>query len=159
MTNRAPEKPIGWLGLTPFAFVTTLSSVSRTLRTSIVEHPIINGKPALEVMGDELTEVRMTVSLHETLCNVSTELAQLESMRAGHSATSLLWANGEVWGDFIITELAQDLTWLGEDGTPRSASVSVTLKELASMDVIQMAINTAQKNARGRQASAGHKLI
>jgi hypothetical protein len=127
---------IGLLGEVPFVCaadkVLTFKDLTVENSTKWAQHDVINQKPVLEYVGEELREVSLKIRLDSNL-NVSPSLGiqALNAIRKRHKAVPLL-IGGEYFGRFVIESLSEDRKYHTGVGVCQIAEVTLTLKEHAS---------------------------
>lgn len=95
------------------------------------EHALIEGKPKLQHVGDQLREVSLSFRFHRSFCEPELELLALRDLAATRKAALLQFGSGRIVGRFVVTSLREDPDWLLDDGRPMAINCSVGLKEYA----------------------------
>ncbi|MBK5145934.1 phage tail protein [Budviciaceae bacterium BWR-B9] len=117
------------LGNFSFDIVSSPHSYGQRSATSWAEHSLIQGKPKLEFMGDELDEITLEVLFHNHLVKTETQLRLLREAKARHEPMALVMGDGEYKGPHVITNLDTNINTTTAGGRTRSATVTLTLKE------------------------------
>lgn len=118
-----------FLGNIPMELPTYMDSFDADLAADFAEHPKIGQKPRLQWVGDGLDLVDIDVSLHAQFCTPEVELAKLRNAIRAHEAMPLVFANGHIVGNFVLTRMHQRSRQTMRDGTVLVAEVRLSLKE------------------------------
>lgn len=124
------------LGEAIFEGVKGFKNLSRKNKTAFAEHALINTKPRLQHTGEDLEELTFEAYFHVEFCNPKTEIERLQTYRKNANVLPLVIGNGEFYGYYVITELSQTPEFTDGVGNIFSASISISLKEHASPDVL-----------------------
>lgn len=84
------------------------------------KHDVLQGRPRLQAMGNELTELRIGIKLHWLLGNPDTAYKGLLAALEAQQAVSLVFGSGRFAGWFVIERLAERT--LIQDGQGRTAA-------------------------------------
>lgn len=117
------------LGDLEFELITYWSGLSSTYSTNYVEHPVIEGLPVLQNIGDNLEEITIKLQFHSSFCNPKKEMQKLRDMLNSKQPFEFVFGNGEYRGVFVIQEIQSEATQTLEDGTVISIFAEVKLKE------------------------------
>lgn len=112
-----------------------------------VEHALINGKPRLQLTGEALEQVTLTLRLRAEFCNPTAELQLLEEWQSAGTILPLLLGNGEYVGDYVITSLPRTHLDFLPDGTLLDCDLSVSLLEYVAYSKIEEENLKARRNA------------
>jgi len=99
------------------------------LAADFAEHPKIGQKPRLQWVGDGLDLANIDVSLHAQFCEPEVELAKLRNAIRLHEAMALVFSNGHIVGNFVLTRMRQRSLQTMRDGTVVVADATLSLKE------------------------------
>lgn len=135
------------LGTTPFDGAKSFVSFSSDEEAVIVEHALMNRRARLQPAGIGLRNISVTLFLHQQFCKVQDEISKLRNSKNTFEILTLLWGNGRVEGDFVITNLNETKTHQDSIGNTIAASVSLSLKEFHTEDKLSQKQLDAQKNA------------
>ncbi|MEX2155118.1 MAG: phage tail protein [Gemmatimonadaceae bacterium] len=100
------------LGDIAFEVVGPVTGLEMKRGYTYARHEIIEGKPRLEAIGDELDVLTFSLDFLREIADPVTSYADLCAAAAAHVALPLIFANGQVMGHFVITSIddAVDLT-------------------------------------------------
>jgi phage protein U/ElaB/YqjD/DUF883 family membrane-anchored ribosome-binding protein len=115
------------------------------------EHPVIEGKPLLQYIGDGLETFNIQIRFHVSYCTPGLELKRLRAEAAKHQALPLLFANGTYKGRYVITGIDVTTEITADDGSLMSVDVKTTLKEWVDTDPLGSKQAAQQKIAPGLQ--------
>ena len=96
---------------------------------SYAKHEVLAGRPRLQAMGNELTQIRFGLKLHWKLGDVDAAYKGLIAAKAAQQAVSLVFGSGRFVGWFVIESLTART--LLQDGRGRTAAreLDVSLTE------------------------------
>lgn len=141
------------LGKTVFQAVFSFAEDSEQGAASYAEHALLDGKPRLQKTGVGLTERSIKIMLHNSFCVPQDELNKLKDSRDQGEILPLIWGNGLVEGDFVITDLSASKEDVAPNGTVICYSVSINLKEFVSPNKLQ----SEQDDNRNKAKAVGNK--
>lgn len=93
------------------------------------EHALINGKPRLQMTGESLERVSLTIRLRGEFCNPTNELKALEEWQSSGTVLPLILGNGIYLRDYVITSMPRSHLQFLADGTLLDCDLSVSLLE------------------------------
>lgn len=140
------------LGLIIFDKVFSPSSQSDELEISWAEFETINQPTKLQPTGRGLVEMELEMFLHQSFCNVADQVKTLTDAAVNYDVMPLLWGNGKLEGDFIISNISKKTEQKDELGNLIGVTVTVTLKEY-----IADKLETQQANAKNNAFATGNK--
>lgn len=117
------------------------------------EHLLLDGKPRLQRTGNSLQELQLSIRLHASFCNPLEELTALKTAKNNGEILPLLWGNGNLEGDFVITELGEQIEDADKQGNVFCYVVDLSLKEYVTPDKLQ----AIQSNDRSNAKAVGDK--
>lgn len=117
------------LGEIQFDLITYIDGIEGTSGADFAEHALIEGKPRLQFIGDQLDEYALEFTFHDYFCDPQAELVKLKQAKDGHKAMAFVLGNGDYKGYFVITELRHVLTQTSSDGTIIAMTANMTLRE------------------------------
>lgn len=141
------------LGKIQFDVLKTFSDFTEKASAVYAEHVLLDGKPRLQRTGSSLNEISLSMMFHNAFCNPKSEIESLKTARDNGEVLPLLWGNGEVEGDFVITDLEIVREEAGPEGSIVAAGVSLQLKEY----VITNRVQQAQSEHREKAKAVGNK--
>ena len=93
------------------------------------EQRVIESKPRLQWVGDELERLNFELMWHASFTNPATQLALLRATAATHLALPLVFGDGGFRGFFVIESIKVKSQQLSAGGAPIAIRVAVALKE------------------------------
>jgi phage protein U len=93
------------------------------------EQRVIESKPRLQWVGDELERLNFELTWHASFTNPAAQLALLRATAAQHLALPLVFGNGWFRGFFVIESIAVKSQQLSAGGAPIAIRVALALKE------------------------------
>ena len=117
------------LGDIQFDLITYFDGFDSSFSANFAEHPLIDGKPRLQSVGDNLDEIRMQLVFHQQYCDPETELAKLIKAKAAHHAMPFVLGNGDYKGWFVMTDVQASTRHTDKAGTLVALDANVTLRE------------------------------
>jgi phage protein U len=117
------------LGNIRFAGAYSPAEVRSTAGANYAEHALIEGKPRLQKLGDNLEELRLRIELFRPIVEPETALAELYRYKEQGEIISLTFGNGLVYGSFVVQTLEVDFRAQTKDGALTHATANVSLKE------------------------------
>lgn len=101
-----------------------------TNETVLSEHPVIEGKPRLQMTGEKLEEISLKFLLHASFCNPESELEKLQSYRRQGQVVPFVAGDGTTFGDYVIKSIARSYTQTDNSGAIIGIELDVTLTEV-----------------------------
>lgn len=135
------------LGKIQFEGAKSFVTFSEEEEAVVVEHALISRKSKLQGTAIGLQSINITLFLHQEFCKVTEEIAKLRSAKNTFEILPLLWGNGQLEGNYVITSISQALTQMDNLGNTISATVSISLKESFTEDRQSQEQQQAQKQA------------
>ncbi|MBV7529039.1 phage tail protein [Chitinophaga sp. sic0106] len=135
------------LGTTIFDGAKSFVSFSEDEEAIIVEHALIGRKARLQGTAIGLRNISITLFLHQEFCKVKDEIARLRTAKNSFEILSLLWGNGVVEGEFVITTMNIGVAQSDSIGNMVSANVNMSLKESHRENKLEQDQQAAQNNA------------
>lgn len=117
------------LGDIQFDLITYFDGMDAQFGADFAEHPLIEGKPRLQWVGDRLDEFRIDLSFHAWFCDPETELVRLKQALQAHMAMSFVLGNGDYKGWFVLTEVQAMSRQTDQYGTLTCLEATITLRE------------------------------
>jgi phage protein U len=96
------------------------------------EQRVVESKPRLQWVGDELERLSFELMWHSSFTNPAAQLALLRATAAQHQALPLVFGNGGFRGFFVIESIKMKSQQLSAGGTPIAIRVALALKEWAA---------------------------
>lgn len=119
------------LGDVRFEVLNSFTSLEADHAVAFAKHDVLQGRPRLQAMGNDLTTLRFSLKLHWKLGNPDTAYNGLLSAKESQQAQALVYGSGRFVGWFVIERLTERT--LMQDGWGRTAAreVDVELTEFA----------------------------
>lgn len=105
---------------------------SRDVSANIVQHAVIDGKPRLQKVGDNLDEVRFEMLLHSRFCSPEASFSQLQGSMTAGEILPLITGEGSFIGDFVVSDIGEVVNHTAPTGGIILSRVQVTLTEHAT---------------------------
>jgi phage protein U len=138
------------LGSIAFDLPTYFDGLHQARNAEFAEHKVIEGKPKLQFVGDQLGEIDIEIVLHAFYCTPQAELQKLRDALAAHLAMDFSFGNGEYLGKYVLTNVTEDAKDTDSEGRLVSLHVHLTLKEYNGDD--------AQTQPQGQAVAASGTL-
>jgi len=102
-----------------------------------VQHDLATGKPTLQAMGEQLSQVNLAISLRSFIgqdvpCMIDTLYTM---MRSGKSA-KLVFASGIYQGEYVVKQIASKILRVDRSGSVASADLTLNLLEYIDRQVV-----------------------
>lgn len=144
------------LGNITFEGLKGFSALGSREAPSLAQHAVIDGKPKLQRTGDTLDEYRIAIMFHSRFCNPETEVGKLKSAMRSGEILPLIVGTGETLGNFVISEIEQDVQHTTKEGAIIMTRLNVSLLESAGSDPLSTAMAAAKSSAF---ANAGNNPV
>ncbi len=132
------------------------SKIDDTKKTIYAKMPLIEGKPSLQRIGEELQEVNITIQFKDAFCIPETQYAALEKKRLDGEVLTFIWGSGDIEGDFVIETHKKNIDELNANGTWQSITCDLTLIEVAGSNKVNDQRKTFEKAAFATTLDAPH---
>ncbi|MCK9514072.1 MAG: phage tail protein [Pigmentiphaga sp.] len=142
------------LGPISFRLITYFEGVSNKRGYDYARHEVIEGKPRLQWMGDDLEEVDIDLMFHVSYCNPEAELAKLKVAGSMHTALPLIYGSGQYVGMFVIRSIRSTARQTNSRGALVAVTARVTLIEHGGLGGLLGTIISVVNNA-ARASGAG----
>ncbi|HZC45310.1 MAG TPA: phage tail protein [Candidatus Acidoferrum sp.] len=117
------------LGDIPFEVVGSPEGYESEGGYEFPEQRVIESKPRLQWVGDELDRLSFDLMWHKSFTNPAAQLALLRTTAAQHLALPLVFGNGGFRGFFVIESIKVKSQQLSATGAPIAIRVALALKE------------------------------
>jgi len=152
------------LGDIPFQVIGSPQSLNDSRRYDYAEHRVIQARPQLQWLADDLITMRLEILLHQAVSSPGANLLALTQAAAAHQALPLIFGNGKLSGYFVISAIDTLSRQLTGSGDIVSMTVRIELRESSTLidpaapvipALIQLAIGSVVRAATtGATASA-----
>jgi len=146
------------LGNIRFEGLKGFSNFSHERGVNYAQHELINGKPRLQAVGDNLDSISFGMYLHSEFTNPEADIEALRLSMQNREILPLILGNGRVLGFFVIPNFSQVNSFTDPLGNLIEVTLSVELLESfsdnplreAELQAIQQAFATSQRNSNVR---------
>jgi phage protein U len=129
-------------------------SKSTAIESNLAEHPLIDGKPRLQRVGDNLQEISLTLNLHISFSNPEGVINALEQARASATVMPFIQGNGAFLGTFVVKSIRTEDKKTNAFGDIVSTSVDVTLIEFADPNPAATRQSQARRDGIGNASNS-----
>jgi phage protein U/uncharacterized protein YoxC len=113
------------------------------------EHQVIEGKPLLQFVGDNLDEANISVRFHRAFCDPEQQFNLLKAEADRHEALPFLFATGKNLGYYVITDIGKTTVATADNGQPICLEARIQLKEHSDPDLIASRTAAQKRSALG----------
>lgn len=135
------------LGNIRFEGLKGFSNFSHERSVNYAQHELINGKPRLQAVGDNLDSISFGMYLHSEFTNPELDIETLRLSMQNREVLPLILGNGRVLGFFVIPNFSQVNSFTDPNGNLIEVTLSVELLESFTDDPLReselQAINQA----------------
>lgn len=117
------------LGDVKFELLNSFTNLEETHAAHFAKHDVLKGRPRLQAMGNDLTELRFGMKLHWKLGDVDTAYRGLVAAKEAQQAVSLVYGSGRFVGWFVIERLTARTTQMDARGRTAARELDVELTE------------------------------
>ena len=117
------------LGDIPFQVVGSPESLSDSRGYDYAEHRVIQDRPVLQWLADDLETIQLEMLLHRSFTNPTVNLLLLLQAAETHTALPLVFGNGYFRGYFVIAKIDTLSKRLSGSGDLFAITVRLSLRE------------------------------
>jgi phage protein U len=117
------------LGDIPFQVVGSPEALSDSRSYDFAEHRVVQARPVLQWLADELVTIRLEMLLHRSFTEPLASLLVLQQTASTHAALPLVFGNGDFRGYFVIETIDTISRQLSGVGDIFEITVRLTLRE------------------------------
>ena len=117
------------LGDIPFQVVGSPESLSDSRGYDYAEHRVIQDRPVLQWLADDLETIQLEMLLHQSFTNPAANLLLLLQAAETHAALPLVFGNGYFRGYFVIAKMDTLSKQLSGSGDLFAITVRLSLRE------------------------------
>jgi len=155
------------LGDIPFQVVGSPEAFSDTRSYDYAEHRVIQDRPRLQWLADDLVTIRLEMLLHRSFTKPAASLLVLQQAAATHAALPLIFGNGDFRGYFVITRIDTVSRQMSGSGDIFAITIRLSLCESAIefdpaappippfLPIAIVALSASSSNAASVRASTG----
>jgi len=146
------------LGNIRFEGLKGFSNFSHERGVNYAQHELINGKPKLQSVGDNLDSISFGMYLHSEFTNPEADIETLRLAMQNREVLPLLLGNGRILGFFVIPNFSQSNSFTDPLGNLIEVTLNIELLESfsdsplreAELQAINSAFATSQRNSNVR---------
>jgi len=146
------------LGNIRFEGLKGFSNFSHERGVNYAQHELINGKPRLQSVGDNLDSISFGMYLHSEFTNPEADIETLRLAMQNREVLPLLLGNGRILGFFVIPNFSQSNSFTDPLGNLIEVTLNIELLENfsddplreAELQAINLAFATSQRNSNVR---------
>lgn len=128
-----------------------IESIEEKYSYSFAEHQVIEGKPLLQYVGDNLDETSIGIRLHVSFCKPAKSFKALKDEAGKKQALPYFFADGTVCGLRVITEISRTFVQTADNGNPICIEAKLQLREWVDNDPLGTRQSAKQNIAPGLQ--------
>lgn len=117
------------LGDVRFELLNSFVNLEETHAATFAKHDVLKGRPRLQAMGNDLTELRFGIKLHWKLGDVDAAYKGLIAAKEALQAVSLVYGSGRFVGWFVIERLTSRTTQMDGNGRTAARELDIELTE------------------------------
>lgn len=117
------------LGDITFEILTAFENIGSDRSIELAEHKVLMSKPTLQNLGVGLENITLPFSFDIAFCDVKQEVKKLEDAHIKAEPMQLVFANGSIYGSFIIESISKQIKRADAYGNFLTVSCDVTLRE------------------------------
>lgn len=117
------------LGDIAFQVIGSPETLSDSRRYDYAEHRVVQDRPRLQWLADDLVTIRLEMLLHRSFTEPAASLLVLRQAASTHAALPLVFGNGDFRGYFVITRIDTLSRQLSGSGDLFAITVRVSLCE------------------------------
>lgn len=144
------------LGPISFRLITYFEGVTNKRGYDYARHDVIEGKPRLQWIGDDLEEVDLDLMFHVSYCNPEAELAKLKVAGSMHTALPFIYGSGQYVGMFVIKTIRSTARQTNSRGGLVAVTARVTLIEHGGLGGLLGALISVVNNVARASGAGGN---
>lgn len=117
------------LGDVGFELLNSFTSLEAEHAATFAKHEVLQGKPRLQAMGNDLSTLRFSLKLHWKLGNVDKAFHGLIAAKESQQAQALVYGSGRFVGWFVIERLSERTLIQDANGRTAARELDVELTE------------------------------
>lgn len=151
------------LGHIAFDLLNAPTALDEKHSATYAQHDVLSGRPRLQAIGNELTELSLNLSLHYMLGSVDGRYQELILAKENQQALALVIGFNQFKGYFVIADITSQAHYTDANGNTLAREVSLTLREFIGeqgQDLLGLALQFGTNSPIGALLPAGTvKLI
>lgn len=126
------------LGSLVFSSGQSLTGFNEQSGFSFAQHDIATGKPSLQAMGENLSQITLNIRVATHLGhNVSEIINKIDELLSSGEPQIFVFANGTYQGDYVLTEKSVSVLKTNGKGDIIAADINISLLEYSLRVVIE----------------------
>lgn len=117
------------------------------------ELPIINGKPRIQLTGNSLEQITISIQLRAEYCVPSDEIKNLQEWKTNGTILPIVYGNGDYLNDYVIVAISYNIEQALSDGTAVEINAEIGLVEY----VVSSPAEAQAKEDRRKALAVGDK--
>lgn len=111
-----------------------ITSFNETHAVTWAEHQVLDGKPRLQALGEQLVSLDFSLRLHHKMGGVERRYQELLQAQSQQQALALVWGRNQYKGLFVIDSIRSQTLFTDKYGHALCRELSISLKEFAHDD-------------------------
>ena len=112
-----------------FEVVGSPSNLDYTHAYTYSKHKVVEARPRLQWIGDDLAECELDVTFHVRYCHPLAQVTAIYAAADAHHALALVFSNGIHKGYWVITQVEEKPSQLADDGSIICVEMTLKLQE------------------------------
>jgi phage protein U len=127
---------LGWIEFEP---LTAPEKFRSRQGYTYARHDVVEGKPRLQSIGDELEEIKLRMQWHRSYCNPQMQVDLVRFAAESHAVLPLIWGNGIMRGFYVIEGIEEEINVTADDGSLICIECEVWLTEysMSSAEMVE----------------------
>jgi phage protein U len=117
------------LGDITFDLLASPTSADETNKYEFAQIDVAEGKPGLQAIGESLKEIKLEFMFHQFFCDPASEIQKIRAAASEMKPLAFILSDATYRGDFVITEITNQITSTDPAGRPLSIRATLVLKE------------------------------
>ncbi|KGQ56566.1 Phage protein U [Gallibacterium anatis] len=146
------------LGHIAFDLLNAPTALDEKHSATYAQHDVLSGRPRLQAIGNELTELTLNLNLHYMLGSVDGRYQELILAKENQQALALVIGFNQFKGYFVIVDIQSQALYSDALGNTLAREVSVTLREFVGeqgQDILGLALQFGANSPIGALLPAG----
>lgn len=135
------------LGNIVFEILKGFDSYDDMKSVNYAEHALIENKPRLQPVGENLDDVNIVISFNRAFCIPENEYNAFVSFMRANEILPFIYGNGNYEGDYVIQSIKKKILNAADDGSFIEITCDLVLKEFYDSDKAKTQRDKAKKSA------------
>ncbi|MBN1112570.1 MAG: phage tail protein [Bacteroidales bacterium] len=115
-----------------------LNKFDESVSATFVEHQLITGTPLSQIMGKDLREIKLMLSLRASMGHdIDFVVSELDKMLENKEPQHFMFADGRYKGKYTLASINSSVTQTDVKGKIISSDISITIREYVPRQVIE----------------------